>query len=412
MKKILMILALMAVTMTAGAWNLKVVDSDKMKGSVTFEVGGTAVTTADEGKTVTIKVTPNDGFVVKTIGAKAYTSGGMGRSAGVDVLDDIALTKTKENIYTFTMPRASVKVSVTLEIKIVIPAEESSAAGGEAKIMDNVKLGMSMIEGAEETKPDGTKVIPVVVSGVDFSATVSSSELKEITLEIGNTQKVGNTEFVVKKIAKGAFETAEGSDKVVSKVVLKGDKVLEIEEGAMKTKSKGLLDIETELALLDDYAVVIALKENFEAIKISAIAKAPNLFWTFSCGVDVQVPDGVTVNGAYNREGAIRVLPIDEVNSSKIIKANNGVIMACKSGKGGGTYRMVASPTGPKSGEKLAETKTDANSYADNCMAPNTQAANYATNEILILKDNEFHTIASSTTDKVPACKAVYSYFK
>ncbi len=392
MKKIFSILALMAVVVTAGAFEVKT--NSVYKCSVAYTVNGTEVATADEGTVVTVKVTPDEGYAVKDIFGNTYTEWNAGRAASVDILGDVEITKVKDNEYTFTMPRASVKVTVNCQVQVPTPTEE----GGAKK-----EATLKMTE-TGETTTDGT--IAVAVESVVIPATTQ----KEVTVIVDATYTVGSNTFKVTKIGANAFKS-NSATKVTKVVLPETETPLEIEDGAMKPDGKAL-EVETSLALLDDYAVAAALKDNFEGKKISAVAAAPNRYWTFSCGVDVVVPEGVTVYGAYNHEGTIRILPIDEVNSSKVIKANNGVIMACTSGKGGEKYQMVASPTGPKTGEKLAEAKTDANSYAGNCMAPTTQAANYDASEILILKDNEFHTIASSTTDKVPACKAVYSFSK
>ncbi len=393
-----MILGLIAVTMTAGAWDLKVVDTGKLYGTVTFAVGGAETTTADEGQTVTVKVTPNDGFVLKTIGAKAYTSIDMGRAASVDVLDDITLTKSEENVYTFIMPRASVKVSADCEVKI--PDEASS---------DGVMLNMSLVEGVmPSTDSEGVTHYTVKVDSVTIPVTTT---LTEITVTVPATNTTGKSSFAIAEIGPLAFMASmAGNTKTkVTRVVLpETTSLLKIAEGAMKPDGQAIA-VQTPLALLDDYALATPLKENFEAGKVSAIVEAPNRYWTFSCGVDVKVPEGILVYGAYNKD-VIRLIPIEEVRTSGVVKANNGVVMACQNGKGGDDYELVVVPGRQKSG--TTPSTTDADSYEENVMAPVIEAHHYESSEILILKDGELHTIASSTTDKVPACKAVYSFSK
>ena len=122
--------------------------------------------------------------------------------------------------------------------------------------------------------------------------------------------------------------------------------------------------------------------------------------------MDVQVPEGVTVYRAFTDGGTIRILPIDEANESKVIKANNGVLLSCNSMAGGETYKFVANPSGPKSGTPVAT--TDANSYGNNNMEPVIESKNYASGQYLIVKNNEFHTIANNNS-MVPACKAVFN---
>ena len=195
----------------------------------------------------------------------------------------------------------------------------------------------------------------------------------------------------------------------VTKVILPDtEEALTVEDGAMKPDGKPI-DVQTPLALLDDYALMNAMKENYEANKVTAKATAPARFWTFSSGVDVLVPEGVTVYRAFNDNGNIRILPIEEANASGIIKANNGVLLSCDEMKGGKAYEFVANPSGPKSGTTPAT--TDACSYEGNSMVPVIEAKNYASGQYLILKNNEFHTIANNNS-KVPACKAVFDINK
>ena len=147
-----------------------------------------------------------------------------------------------------------------------------------------------------------------------------------------------------------------------------------------------------------------AMKENYEAKKVTAKATAPDRFWTFSSGVDVLVPEGVTVYRAFNDNGNIRILPIEMANASGIILANNGVLLSCDEMKGGKAYEFVANPGNQQSGTTPAT--TDACSYEGNSMVPTIVGTNYPTGRYYILKNNEFHTM--SANGKVPACKAVF----
>ena len=66
-------------------------------------------------------------------------------------------------------------------------------------------------------------------------------------------------------------------------------------------------------------------------------------------------------------------------------------------------------PGGQESGTKPAT--TDAKSYESNCLVPTIEATNYEAGQYLILKNNEFHSIAANAS-KVKACKAVFSKTK
>ena len=105
-------------------YTFSVADCDHGTGTVKFfidekEVKGANV--ADEGKTVTVTVTPDAGWIVDDTKVKAESystweaAGAPSRRApgNITILGDVTLTKstTAENTWTFTMPAASVLVS-------------------------------------------------------------------------------------------------------------------------------------------------------------------------------------------------------------------------------------------------------------------------------------------------------------
>lgn len=397
MKKIFSILALALAAMTASAdvaaFDLTVGKSEK--GKIAFLVGGSEVKSAPEGAAVTMEITPQGGYVVKEVTNSLYTDWNSARAAStMDITTSVEMKKVKDNVYTFTMPRACVEVNVTYDIEIPTPAEDPKE---EEKEVTDVKMDM---EPAGAPEPVGEiTIIPVSITGIEVPATAP----QEIVIEVAASTQVGNNIFLVREIKADAFKTNDANVKVTKVILPDTEEALTVEAGAMKPDGKPI-DVQTPLALLDDYALMPALKENYEATKVTAKATAPARFWTFSSGVDVQVPEGVTVYRAFTQDGDIRILPIDEANQSKIIKANNGVLLSCDEMKGGKAYEFVANPGGPKSGTKPAT--TDAKSYEGNSMVPTIEAKNYATGQYLIMKDNQFHTI--SANGKVPACKAVF----
>ena len=402
MKKIFSILALALAAMTASAKeaeSYKLTVGESEKGTVTFLVGGTEVQTAAEGAAVTMEITPQGGYVVKEVTNSLYTDWNGARAQAIDITTSVEMKKVTDNVYTFTMPRANVEVNVTYDIEIPTPAEDKK---DEQKEVTDVKLDMEPAEGeAPTTDPTtGITTIPVDITGT----TVPENAPQEIVVEVAASTQVGNNVFEVREIKADAFKTNDDNVKV-TKVILPdtGEEPLTVEAGAMKPNGKPI-DVQTPLALLDDYALMNTMKENYEANKVTAKATAPERFWTFSSGVDVVVPEGVTVYRAFNDNGNIRILPIDEANQSKIIKANNGVLLSCDDMTGGKIYEFVANPSGPKSGTKPAT--TDACSYEGNSMVPTIVGTNYPVGRFYILKDNEFHTM--SANGKVPACKAVF----
>ena len=400
MKKIFSILALALAAMTASAeagFDLTVGKSEK--GKIAFLVNGLKVETATEGTAVTMEITPQGGYVVKEVTNSLYTDWNSARAAStIDITTSVEMKKVTDNVYTFTMPRACVEVNVEYDIEIPTPAEDKK---DEEKEVTDVKLDMAPA-GAPETVGEIT-IIPVSITGVEVPQTAP----QEIVIEVAASTQVGNNVFVVREIKADAFKTNDANVKVTKVILPDTEEPLTVEAGAMKPDGKPI-DVQTPLALLDDYALMNAMKENYEANKVTAKATAPERFWTFSSGVDVVVPEGVTVYRAFNDNGNIRILPIDEANQSKIIKANNGVLLSCDEMKGGKAYEFVANPSGPKSGTKPAT--TDACSYEGNSMVPTIVGTNYPTGRYYILKNNEFHTM--SANGKVPACKAVFDKAK
>ena len=257
---------------------------------------------------------------------------------------------------------------------------EATEAGDEEKAVEDVTMVMEVAEDAADKVTTETReiinpetgakeevqvtVIPIVLESINIPA---GAETKEITVTVPNETIDGNVVYKVTEIKADAFKKKEGDNTVVTKVILpETDEPLKIEEDALKPDGN-LLDVEAPLALLDDYALQESLKENFEAVKISAIVTAPNKYWTFSSGVDCILPEK------------------------------------------GGEYEIVACPGNQESGSAVAT--TDANSYKGNCLTPVIVSKNYPADKTLILKDNEFHTIKSSLS-MVKPCKAVFSLEK
>ena len=396
MKKIFSILALALAAMTASAeagFDLKVGKSEN--GKIAFRVGGSEVKSAPEGAAVTMEITPDGGYVVKEVTNSLYTDWNSARAAStIDITTSVEMKKVTDNVYTFTMPRACVEVNVEYDIEIPTPADDKK---DEEKKVTDVKLDMEPA-GAPKTEGEIT-IIPVSITGVEVPQTAP----QEIVVEVAARTQVGNNVFEVREIKADAFKTNDANVKVTKVILPDTKEPLTVEAGAMKPDGQPI-DVQTPLALLDDYALMNAMKENYEANKVTAKATAPARFWTFSSGVDVLVPEGVTVYRAFMQDGAIRTLPIEMANASGIILANNGVLLSCNSMTGGAEYTFVANPSGPKSGTTPAT--TDACSYEGNSMVPTIVGKNYPTGRYLMLKDNEFHTM--SANGKVPACKAVF----
>ena len=397
MKKIFSILALALAAITASAKeaeSYKLTVGESEKGTVTFLVEGSEEKAAAEGTTVTMEITPQGGYVVKEVTNSLYTDWNSARAQAIDITTSVEMKKVTDNVYTFTMPRACVEVNVTYDIEIPTPAEDKK---DEQKEVTDVKMDMEPA-GAPQTVGEIT-IIPVSITGVEVPATAP----QEIVVKVAAQTQVGNNIFLVREIKDNAFKTNDQNVKVTKVILPDTEEPLTVEAGAMSPDGAPI-EVQTPLALLDDYALMQTLKDNFEGKLITATAQAPQRFWTFSSGVDVLVPEGVTVYRAFMQDGAIRTLPIDKANASGIILANNGVLLSCNSMTGGAEYTFVANPGNQQSGTTPAT--TDACSYEGNSMVPTIVGTNYPTGRFYILKNNEFHTM--SANGQVPACKAVF----
>ena len=161
------------VAMTASAYSLNVGTSEH--GTIAFtNAEGTAIETAAEGQTVTVTVTPAEGYVVNEVTGQWYAAVAMTR--GVGMLNDVTLTAAGENKWTFVMERANVEISATY--KKLIQASwitiASATYDGTAK------------EPAVTVK-DGTTTIPASAYSVSYADNVNASANAKVTVTIAST---------------------------------------------------------------------------------------------------------------------------------------------------------------------------------------------------------------------------------
>lgn len=158
-------------------YTFSVADCDHGTGTVKFFIDEKEVKgayQADEGKTVTMTVTPDEGYVVGSVSANAYTTwAGARRTAPtIPMLGNVTLTpvESKANTWTFTMPAASVELKIgylaTSNIYLSKDALADKAniavtAGETAVEFDEVgKSKTTVIEGSTvTTKYNGTKKV-------------------------------------------------------------------------------------------------------------------------------------------------------------------------------------------------------------------------------------------------------------
>lgn len=168
--------------------------------------------------------------------------------------------------------------------------------------------------------------------------------------------------------------------------------------------------IHVPLALLDDYALMPSLSPYYQNSKVMTTVKAAHRFWTFSSGVDVAVPSGVSVYVVHERnDNTVTILELTDEEltyaEQRIIKANNGVLFECTGYYT--TFDLIASPVRMESGSTIST--EDSKDYGtENCLVPVIEATHYEADGYYLLKNNEFYRIkAESENIKVPAGKAV-----
>ena len=176
MRKIFSILALALAVTTASAkegFELKAGTSEH--GTIAFTNDeGTAIETAAEGQTVTVTVTPAEGYVVNDVTGQWYAAVAMTR--GVGMLNDVTLTAAGENKWTFVMERANVEFSATY--KKLIQASwitiASATYDGTAKE-------------PTVTVKDGTTTIAASAYSVSYADNVNASANAKVTVTIAST---------------------------------------------------------------------------------------------------------------------------------------------------------------------------------------------------------------------------------
>lgn len=159
-------------------YTFSVADCEHGSGTVKFFVDEKEVKgayQADEGKTVTMTVTPDEGYVVGSVSANAYTTWAGARRkapAAIPMLGNVtlALVEGKANTWTFTMPAASVELKVGyLATSNLFLSEDAlkdkasiavTAGKTTVEFDDKGKSTTTVIEGnTVTTKYNGTKKI-------------------------------------------------------------------------------------------------------------------------------------------------------------------------------------------------------------------------------------------------------------
>ena len=186
---------------TASAYNLTT--GTQTNCTISYTVGGSAATTAAEGATVTIVVTPATGYhaSVDGITVKAYLSPGNAQTR-TSLVDNIVVSPTANaNAFTFTMPDAHVKVNVTCEADVQTV---------------NAPDGVTKTEGTDPTtgKPIAIFTYNAVPSGGSYEMSPANPQTGETVTVIPkpNPGWEVDTPPVLKAVSPNADVPATGTD--------------------------------------------------------------------------------------------------------------------------------------------------------------------------------------------------------
>ena len=164
--------------------------------------------------------------------------------------------------------------------------------------------------------------------------------------------------------------------------------VVQVNDANLQTAS-GRARVHAPIQSLGSYAAM--LPDHVGEYKVmSEVKQTAQRYWTFSCDVDVLLPEGLEIN--YIKARSASEVTKVVVNADKI-PANNGVMLI---GEQGVTYTFVA-----------LETTSTGGDYSGNLLEPVLTDTHYAyASGYYVLKNGQFHAIANDAA-QIPACKAV-----
>ena len=366
-----LLIAMLWMSVGANAQNYQV----NIESTSNGQISASPSTGLSKGGVVTLKATASEGYKLTSLKVYRYSDTNRAQTrAEIPVGEELTLTKiTSNKEYTFEMPDDDVNITATFgeDIKQEVKTEESGVTVATANVTDDI------VKEAEVTQ---------VVPDNEGVATIPES--------------VGD--YTVTSVADNAFA---GKTEVTDIHLPDTEEPITLGENALKIDDNHVATIHTPLALLDDYATNKQLEQNVEAGKLVATVTPPNRFWTFSSGVDVEISSDVSVYICKKNGNDIETTMLTEeqlnVGGRRVIKANNGVLLA---GTAGNAYELIARKN---SGITIVDATKDAKSYGvDNALVPAIVAKHFTPSDFMMLYKGEFIGIANDDT-KAPACKAL-----
>jgi hypothetical protein len=199
-KKLFALLALVMTAMTVSAkdvptYSLTKADGAEAHGTITFKVDGAAVTSAAEGKTVTMTIAPADNWIVGTVSGQWYAAiAATRRQAPIDLLTGITLTPVQgqDNQWTFTMQRANAEISCTYR-KLLTHADISVSIEEECTYTGQPQTPEVIVKDGE------TELVLNTDFTVSYSNNIYASEATATITGIGNYAGTVSEHFTINK---------------------------------------------------------------------------------------------------------------------------------------------------------------------------------------------------------------------
>ena len=354
------------------------------------------------GETVTLTVSADEGWrlkkgslLVEQVTDSQSDSASVTRSMAPAVGSFVAVSRLDDNSYTFVMPANQVEVSAAfVENSTITTTIGAMVTGGTTDTTIDVTVSTTIETETGEAIIDKV-VLPEGLDGTSVTIIIPA------TLAGADGQ-----EHPLTGISSGAMM---GNTNVTDIYLPDTDEPLVIEPGALTLDNETgaghhVATIHTPLQFLDDYALMASLSEHYQEGLVTASVTASHRYFTFSCGVDVKLPDALSVciaQGITDSQVEIKELPW-----VSIVMANNGVLIDSHDAAGN-NYDVVAVPSEKHpSGSQPAT--GNAHTYEGNLLEPVIEGQHYGSGDCYILAGNQFHLILEEGADaKVPACKAV-----
>ena len=248
----------------------------------------------------------------------------------------------------------------------------------------------------------GVNVMVIITDEAEKAVKISgvSIEKGQTSVEIPQEVEIDGVTYRVTAIADQVFQ---GQTEVTEIVLPDTDEPIKLGKDALTIDDEHIATVIVPQKWLGQYALDPELEEHVNAGKLKTMVTPKNKYWTLACGVDILVPEGVTVYKArMNSTGTkVGLTEIDKETLGGVLKANNGVVVSGTAGQG---YDLVVSPNN----SVTSLSKADAKTYGeDNELEPVLEDTHFTTENYYILTENKFVMVDVAKDTKVPAGKAV-----